>query len=203
MAILNRIINQHLDDAALAEVWTNAVADGEAPTHPHLDTCAECRLRFTSFTTWLGEVREDAMVEAGLAFPTEKLIAQQNQIMRRLEVMGQPTRVIAFPKAAVVTARPSPVRRWITAAAAAGLVAGIGLGALLDLRHMNGPAAFPYDRPVETVRVPSSAPQPAALQIADDLSLAELEELATPRYEALRAFDTFTPRAADLIAASR
>jgi len=200
--VLRRMINQHLDDAALAEVWTNAVADGNPPSHPHLLACAECRLRFSSFTAWLDGIREDAAVEADLAFPADRLSAQQAQILRRLEAAGQPTRVIAFPKATAVAVRPSPVRRWVAAAAAAGLVAGIGLGQLLDLRHgSDEPSVFPEDRaPIAATRTTPTA-VPAVATFTDEFP--ELEELATPRYEALRAFDTFTPRAADLIAASR
>ena len=202
--MLGRMINQHLDDAALAEVWTNAAADGNPPSHPHLVTCAECRLRFTSFTAWLDGVRDDATADADLAFPPEKLSAQHAQILRRLEVADQPTRVIAFPKASAVSVRPSPVRRWIAAAAAAGLVAGIGLGQLLDLRHMSGgPSTFPEDRAPLVAARPGSTAVPALATLTEEMSFPEIEELATPRYEALRAFDTFTPRAADLIAASR
>jgi hypothetical protein len=202
--VLRRMISQHLDDAALAEVWTNAVADGNAPSHPHLETCAECRLRFTSFTAWLDGLRDDATIEADLAFPAEKLSAQHTQILRRIEVIDQPTRVIAFPKAAPVATRPAPVRRWVTAAAAAGLVAGIGLGQLLDLRHMSsGPSTFPEDRATTVAARPAPAAVPALATLTDELSFPEVEEMATPRYEALRAFDTFTPRAADLIATSR
>jgi len=197
------MLNQHLDDAALAEVWTNAVADGKPASHPHLTACAECRLRFTSFTAWLDEVRDTAAIEADLEFPAEKLAAQQAHILRRIEAAGQPTRVIAFPKASAVSVRRAPVSRWVTAAAAAGLVAGIGLGQLLDLRHMaGGPATFPQDRPEIAASRSGPAVVPAVVMLSDDL-LPEVEELATPRYEALRAFDTFTPRAADLIAASR
>ena len=200
--MLRRMISQHLDDAALAEVWTNAVADGHAPSHPHLETCAECRLRFTSFTAWLDEVREDAIREADLMFPAERLAAQQAQILRRVEAAGQPTRVIAFPKATTVSVRPSPIRRWVTAAAAAGLVAGIGLGQLLDLRHLStGPSTFPEDRPSNAATRPGPMVVPAVL--LDDAALAELEAAAAPSYEALRAFDTFTPRAADMITAYR
>ena len=146
--MLRRMISQHLDDAALAEIWTNAAADGKAPSHPHFQACAECRLRFTSLTAWLDEVRDVATSEAELAFPAEKLAAQQHQILRRLEAADEPTRVIAFPKVSTVSMRPSPVRRWVTAAAAAGLVAGIGLGQVFDLRHLsNGVSTFPEDRP--------------------------------------------------------
>lgn len=196
------MISTHLDDAALAEVWTNAVADGKTPAHPHLDACAECRLRFTSFTAWLDETRSDAVAEADAAFPQEKLAAQQTQILRRLEAAGQPTRVIAFPKAAPVNVRPVPVRRWVTAAAAAGLVAGLGLGQLMDLRPASSDSGFPADRQQADVTRPAGAGiVPAAF--IDEAALAELEAAATPSYEALRAFDTFTPRAADLITASR
>ena len=202
--MLRRLINQHLDDAALAEVWTNAVADGNPPSHPHLVTCPECRLRFTSFTAWLDGVRDDATADADLAFSSERLSAQHAQILRRLQAADQPTRVIAFPKATGVTVRPLPVRRWVAAAAAAGLVAGIGLGQLLDLRHMSGGrATFPEDRAPVVAARPLSGAVPAVATLTEELSVPEIEELATPKYEALRAFDTFTPRAADLIAASR
>ena len=202
--MLRRMISQHLDDAALAEVWTNAAADGKGPSHPHLEACAECRLRFTSFTACLDEVRDVATSEAELAFPAERLAAQQHQILRRLEAADEPTRVIAFPKVSTVAMRPSPVRRWVTAAAAAGLVAGIGLGQVFDLRDLsNGSGTFPEDR--QQVTMPASNPGivPAVVTFADDIGLAELEAMATPRYEALRPYDSFTPRVADLIAASR
>jgi hypothetical protein len=199
------MINQHLDDAMLAEVWTNAVADGTAPSHPHLESCAECRLRFTSFTAWLDQVRDDATDAAALAFPPEKLAAQQAQILRRLEASGQPTRVIAFPKNPVGAVRSSPVRRWVAAAAAAGLVAGIGLGQLMDLRHLSDrPSTFPADRrQVETAASTSAGVIPALATFTDDAAIEELETMAIPRYEALRPYDSFTPRAADLMAASR
>jgi hypothetical protein len=202
------MISQHLDDATLAEIWTNAVADGTPPSHPHLTACAECRLRFTSFTAWLDEVRDDAAIEADLAFPPERLAAQQNQILRRLEAAEQPTRVIVFPKASAVTVRPLPARRWFTGAAAAGLVAaglvaGIGLGQLINLRQ--GPeGSFPADRRQGQVQATAEpAVVPALATFTDDAALEELEALAVPRYDALRAYDTFTPRVADLISASR
>ena len=45
MSILRR--TSHLDDAAFAELWTNALADGTTiADQPHLQECAECRLRF-------------------------------------------------------------------------------------------------------------------------------------------------------------
>jgi hypothetical protein len=72
---------------------------------------------------------------------------------------------------------------------------------MFDLRHWSPSSA----RVVRSERVePSTAavqPRPAVLpaSLNDEATLADLEAAATPRYEALRAYDTFTPRAADFI----
>src|SRR5690606_7636115 len=61
--------------------------------------------------------------------PPEKLALQQSQIMRRLEQLDAPPRVIAFPAQAVSAPRTDMGRRvapaWVGVAAAAGLVIGI------------------------------------------------------------------------------
>jgi hypothetical protein len=194
----------HLDDTTFAELWANALADNTAPDdHAHLRACAECRLRFTSFSNWMEEVRFDAVSDADEAMSGDRLAAQQAQIFRRLEALERPARVIAFPTYQAGMMRPSPIRRWVLASAAAGLLVGVGLGQMLDLRHPSGaPSAFPADR-VADVQPRPAAPErdivPAMALVSDEATLAELEEAATPRYEALRAYDTFTPRAADFV----
>ena len=200
MSILRRTTS-HLDDAAFAELWTNALADGAAQVdHPHLQECAECRLRLTSFSNWMDDLRMDAIRDADDAISGDRLAAQQAQIFRRLEAAERPARVIAFPKHPADASRQSPVRRWIAAAAAAGLIAGVGLGQILDLRHWSAaPAARPAAERVTDPRPLNTAVVPAVASHNDEAALADLEEAATPRYEALRAFDTFTPRAADLL----
>jgi hypothetical protein len=196
-------MTSHLDDAALAELWTNALADGEPPAeHPHLLACAECRLRFTSFRHWMDDIRMDATLEAEAELTAERLAAQQAQIFRRLEAAERPARVITFPKLRPAAMRPSPVRRWVAAAAAASFIAGVGLGQVLDLRHWSsGPANFPSDRMASNTAGRGSAPValPAVATLNEEMTLLELEEAATPRYEVLRAYDTFTPRAADFV----
>lgn len=201
MSILTRLTSQHLDDAALAEIWTNAAADGSRPTHPHLDACAECRIRFASFTAWLDDIRTDALAEADDAFPPERLAAQQAAVLRRLEAADRPSRVIAFPRAAVAATPPSAMRRWIAAAAAAGLITGLGLGQLMQFGpRPGGPSVFPADRTTaDAARAGTPGIVPAGL--TDDMF--DLEEASTPHYEALRAYDTFTPRAADFLQTSR
>jgi hypothetical protein len=201
VSILRRMTS-HLDDAAFAELWTNALAEGhDITTHPHLQVCAECRVRFASFSQWMTDIRVDAIDEADEQIPAERLAAQQAQIFRRLEAAERPARVIAFPKSSDGAMRRTPVHRWVAAAAAAGLVAGLGLGQMFDLRHWSPSSA----RVVRSERVEpatvAAQPRPVVLpaSLNDEATLADLEAAATPRYEALRAYDTFTPRAADFI----
>lgn len=201
VSILNRLTGRHLDDAALAEVWTNAVADGSGtPRDPHLARCAECRVRYASFEAWMDEVRSEAVAEADEVFTPEKLKTQQAHIFRRLEAAEHPTRIIAFPKAPVTASRPSPFRRWIAGAAAAGLVAGIGLGQMLHLgRVTNVPAQQPQGFVVEGPMARGNKPGVMPASFNEETAMRELDEIAVPRYDALRAYDTFTPRAADYI----
>lgn len=127
MSLLERIGLGHLTDRDFARLW--AVGGG----HPHLDGCAQCRARFEAFDQWVLGIGDDMRAEADDAFPMDRLAAQQAQIARRLEAMAQPARVLTFPKAArAVISGHSHVRRWVTVAAAAGLIAGVGLGQVLD-----------------------------------------------------------------------
>ena len=86
---------------------------------------------------------------------------QQAQIARRLETLERPARVIAFPKAArAVISGHSHVRRWVTVAAAASLIAGFGLGQVVPLRTViqQQQAAAPQPR-LRPRRRPPPAPR--------------------------------------------
>lgn len=201
VSILNRLTGRHLDDAALAEVWTNAVADGSGvPRDPHLAGCAECRVRYASFESWMEAIRADATAEADEVFTPERLKAQQAHIFRRLEAAEHPTRIIAFPKAPAAASRPSPFRRWVAGAAAAGLLAGIGLGQMLNLGRIIPGSPAPRDTfTVEAPMARGTNPSVIPASFNEETAMRELDEIAVPRYDALRAYDTFTPRAADYI----
>ena len=201
MSILNRLTSRHLDDAALAELWTAADGSREL-SHPHLDRCAECRVRLTAFVSWMDDVRLDAVAEADTAFSSERLAAQQAQIFKRIEAAERPARVIAFPRFPVsVTNRQSSVTRWVATGVAAGLFVGIGLGSLIDVRHLGETREVPVMR--QAAEPPARNITPAVATVSEDTLLQELEAAAAPQYEALRAFDTFTPRAADAVTSSR
>lgn len=202
VSILTRLTERHLDDAALAELWTNAVADGSATDHPHLATCAECRVRYASFEAWMDAIRTEALAEADAVFTPDRLKGQQAHIFRRLEAAEQPTRIIAFPKAPAPAHRPSPFRRWVAGAAAAGLVAGIGLGQVFNIGRLvptSAPTVSPERVVADAGRARGANPGIVPAAFNEELALRELDEVAVPRYDALRAYDTFTPRAADYI----
>lgn len=112
----------HLSEQALIE----AVAGGNRP--PHLDRCELCAERADAIGRWMDEVQHDAVESADAVFTQEHLAAQQSQILRRLEQLDNPARVIAFPAAGRAD-RESGGRRvaasWVGIAAAAGLVIGV------------------------------------------------------------------------------
>ncbi|HXT30600.1 MAG TPA: hypothetical protein VN716_15005, partial [Vicinamibacterales bacterium] len=132
MSLLDRLARGHLTDRQFAELWATSQSTGV--TDPHLDACADCRRRFEAFDRWVNGIGDELRTEADDAFPAERLTVQQAQIARRLETLERPARVLAFPKAArAVISGNSHVRRWVTVAAAAGLIAGVGLGQVFQL----------------------------------------------------------------------
>jgi hypothetical protein len=202
VSIRNRLkLTAHLDDAGLTTIWSDASTSGVRPQHPHLESCAACRTRFAELSSWLATLQTDATTEADDAFPAERLAAQHAQIFRRLEAAERPARVIAFPKfAQPLTSRTSHASRWVAAAAAAGLIVGVGVGQLMDLRH-----SLSYKPSTTQARVAPVAiargfdPRVQSISATrDETFLSELDaSLSRPAVPELRAIDAFTPRADD------
>ena len=120
MPFVDRLFRQgHLSDDVLA----SAIVTGERPMH--LDHCASCATRAMELGRWLDGVRTDATAAADAAFPAERLALQHAQILRRIEQIEEPVRVLEFPKAPVFVRGAASMRRvsagWIGVAAAAGL----------------------------------------------------------------------------------
>jgi hypothetical protein len=202
VSLLDRLGRGHLSDAQFARLW----ASGEP--HPHLDACADCQARYAAFDGWLLDVGDTLRAEADEAFPAERLAVQQAQIARRLETLERPARVIVFPKAArAVISGHSHVRRWVTVAAAAGLIAGIGLGQVVPLRTVirNQQAAAPNAhfyaqettaRAIELTAARGAAPSSTSPLPANDDDLLS-EGFASPKVRNLSALDDMTPHARD------
>jgi hypothetical protein len=202
VSLLERLGRGHLGDRDFARLWTTGGG------HPHLDACAPCRDRFEAFDRWLLGIGDELRADADAAFPIDRVAAQQAQIARRLEAMEHPARVLTFPKAArAVINGTSHVRRWVTVAAAAGLIAGIGLGQVLDIhrtfdRTSRGSAPPAHIAATTSARAATVAP-PVAVASDEDF-LSDADAFSRPRVSsALLPLDDMTPRARDLVDGSR
>ncbi len=198
MSLLERLGRGHLGDRQFARLWTTG------GSHPHLDACDGCRARFAGFEAWIAGVGDTLRADADEAFPAERLALQQAQIARRLETLERPARVIVFPKAArAVISGNSHVRRWVTVAAAAGLIAGVGLGQVVPLRtamrnQETRTINSHFNAPTTAERAKELTPASSPLNPANDEELLS-DAFATPKVRNLSALDHMTPHARDYI----
>jgi hypothetical protein len=176
----------------------------EGSVDPHLAACEECRARYAEFELWVTGLGGELRSEADDAFTADRLVVQQAQIARRLETLERPARVIAFPKAArAVISGHSHVRRWVTVAAAAGLIAGIGLDQALSLRH-----AIDAGRSGQTPVLDAPLTARAEKQIRPTSTSENDDELlsdafARPRVGTLSPLDDMTPHVRDIVDAGK
>jgi hypothetical protein len=202
---------RHLGDDQFADLWSAAVTSGQSVADPHLAACAQCRARYAAFTSWLDRIHDDAIGEAEDAFPAERLAAQQAQVMRRLEALERPARVIAFPRfARPVTSTQGHAQRWVAAAAAAGLVIGLAAGQFFDVRHIFTPLRTPSPVTQQNARLttpsasvsvgsPSVVPASVSSSVSDEtLFFGADATRISERLSTLRSMDDITPRARDL-----
>jgi hypothetical protein len=134
----------HLREDGLFECYLT-VQSGEIldpPVAEHLTDCEACAARYAELTQFMEALSAEATAETDEIFTTDRLRAQRQQITRKIEHLGHPARVISFPSRAgshhAGSSAPRPVRRWIAAAAAAGLFVGVGTGLFLDWERAPG-----------------------------------------------------------------
>lgn len=167
-----------------------------------MDGCAACRARYEAFDRWAEDLAEDVREDAEDTMSPERYALQQAQIARRLEMLDRPGRVIAFPKAArAIIGGHSHVGRWVAAAAAAGLIAGVGLGQMVP-GLFSSPAHVPHEvvEPQLTtsrasLRPHAMQPVPASFDETQFLS----DTFVDTRVKDLRALDDMTPHVRDLV----
>lgn len=189
MRLVDAVFRQgHLSDRALVD----AVLVGDRPAH--VDRCDVCAARAVAVSRWLDEIREVATEAADAAFPPERLAVQHAQIMRRLEQIDQPSRVIAFPRHARIEAPATHARRvspaWVGIAAAAGLVLGV-VGGQMTAR-LGAPESG-----LSALRAPAGQTSPAPSLLNYDLEDTSL--LGTPA----GTLDEMTPRLIETSASTR
>ncbi|HUK33357.1 MAG TPA: hypothetical protein VLV86_05580 [Vicinamibacterales bacterium] len=208
----------HLQDDVLYECYY-AERRGEPidpPAAEHLADCDVCGERYEDVGRFLNTVSEDAETDVDVLFPPERLRQQQQDIARRLELVGRAARVIMFPGRSSAAAGQKPRRsatrmatRWVAAAAAAGLFVGVAAGTAF-----NFVPGFDFvnngHRPVVTARArqigtssPSHLSSPAVSTAdvvdTDDRFMSDLESvLDRPQTSELVAFDALTPHVREI-----
>ena len=200
------LLNPHLDDDDCADVWSArqalGTAESDRPAESHLQTCSECRARYSAFTNWLDAMRTEAHSEADEIFTRERLATQQSQIFRRLESLEHPARIIAFPRfARPVSVQPGGRRRWIAAAAAVGLITGVGLGQLFEISRHRPPDTIAQTRAAGPLNDPSPRTiQPVSTANNDDETFLYEPEVTTFQArvpDSLQYLNAITPGARD------
>jgi hypothetical protein len=176
----------------------------------HVARCEDCAARLAQLTADADELRDLAVAQADSVFDDARLDAQRTRILDRLAYLGQTARVISFPRRNREAAMPvsSTGRRWISVAAAAGLIIGLVAGQLLHFvpsaprpARDDGGALQIVERPDSPLLVPVSASVP---MLSDDELMEEVEAaVQLRRVNSLRAIDALTPTAADLLALGR
>ena len=145
--------------------------------------------------TALQAYRAAAHAEADAHFDERALEAQRHKILARLAHLGQSAKVIRFPVTAHGEVPANTVnRRWISVAAAAGLIIGLLGGQLVHLV----PQQTRRLAPMTTTIAPSAARPdfaPALVTFPQDDGLLDEVDFAVQVRSAseLRALDELTP----------
>jgi len=205
---VRHLTEERLFDFYLAERTDDPV---DPPAAEHLADCEPCSARYTELVALMDTVRREGEAEADAIFTADRLRGQQQQIAKRIALVGRPARILSFPGRIVrrtlsaSSTRTAP--RWVAAAAAAGLFVGVAVGASYQFRW----GAPPY-RSAASYLVTGAANQRAARLTpvatrgsgqpdiaADDAFLSDLEiALDRPRTRELVAFDDFTPHVREI-----
>lgn len=197
----------HLQEGRLFECYLTE-RNGETidpPVAEHLADCASCGARYAELAGFMNGLRREGETEADAVFTPERLRLQQQQIARRIALVGRPARVISFPGRVVrrtisaSTAHAAP--RFVAAAAAAGLFIGLAVGASYEWQSRTSRAqrlSAPAARPARLTPVATRSSGTADVA-ADDAFLSDLEfALERPHTRELQAFDALTPRVREI-----
>jgi len=211
-AELNHPADNQLIDAYFAQ---GEIEEGAAPVEAarrHLESCPSCARRYQLISEPLERLREQAVSAADAVFTNERLNTQREHILHRLEAAERPARVIPFPFASAGRHAGGGVRimkRWVAAAAAAGLLVGLGLGRLATPVTPQAPrtSLVAANRAIQAQPAIRPAPGSSAPAIGshtgDEAFLSALDEAVNRRVSIaeLRAIDALTPHVREATAA--
>jgi hypothetical protein len=163
----------------------------------HVSSCDDCSARLAAVTATLAGLRDAARDEADAHVDAEHLERQRRRVLARIAHLGEPARVLHFPGSAERTAGPGRARRrWVSVAAAAGLIIGLLAGQGLHLL----PARSAWQAAAARRATLDATPQQArfrpaaAVSVSDDELLGSVESaLQLRRGPELQALDSLTP----------
>lgn len=209
-AIGSHLPDERLVACSLVEADVESRTPAEAAAFSHLAGCRGCARRYDDLKARLEALREETRIEGDARFPAERLEASRAQIMRRLEAMDRPARVLTFPlrRSAAAGGRVSSgslrPARWAMVAAAAGLAVGLSLGWFADLRLTRGLVETTASiQNVPTIEAMPAGEATMPMDVDEELLLDIDEALYGSRPPELQALDAFTPRMRDVAAVIR
>jgi hypothetical protein len=191
--------NPHLPERRLVDHYM-AQRCGEIfdpPVAEHLADCAACAARYAELSRGLDEVRAAGDMQVDAIFTAERLQAQQVQVARKLEHVRHAAQIISFPGRQAgrrIAAHASRVAsRWVAAAAVAGVLIGLGLGAFYDSSAKFASTRLGVRHSANLSPAPGSI-APASSFAAEEAFLSEVELAVDQPYTSeLAAFDALTP----------
>lgn len=190
------LLEERLFDCYLAEAGGETMDPRIAV---HLADCPACAARYAELAAFMDDLRTTGAADADDIFTPDRLRAQHQHIVRRLENAARPARVISFPSQFGKRTMNAPSRsapRWIAAAAAAGLLLGVAMGASYQYTaHTRAEQTLARQADTSPRLAPVATRGMSPAQIAaDDAFLSDLDAaLERPHTRELLAFDAFTP----------
>jgi hypothetical protein len=190
---------------ALAMAAQAPASDHDRQLLTHISSCEACAARLAELTVQIESLRDEAWQEADAAFDDAMLESQRGKILARLAHLGKAARVLRFPGRMRDASMPvSPIsRRWVSVAAAAGLIIGLVAGQMLHFVSWESQLHRSSGQLQASTPRGSSGPvivQSAVFSLSQDELLDEIEEAMQLRSAPnLRALDAFTPRVGDLV----
>ena len=200
----------HLQEEQLFESYLGERSGShiDPPVAEHLADCPACATRYADLTAFMDTLRTEGEAESDALFTPERLRVQQQQIARRIALVGRPARVLSFPgrivQRTIDASTSRGAHRWVAAAAAAGLFIGVAVGASFEWRSsLRNRQMFTA---VDSSQARAARTTPAISRgssssdgVSDDAFLSNLElALERPHTRELQAFDALTPHVREI-----
>jgi hypothetical protein len=188
---------------ALAFVCGAPEGEADQQAFEHLSICPQCASAFERMVADADALRDTAREDADAVFTDAVLDVQRTRILDRLLYIGQSARVLPFPIKPREVAMPvsTSSRRWVSVAAAAGLIIGLVAGQMLHVASwgLSSSRAAAVGQAPAPQSVSSMGPASDTTSFpTDDEFLDELEAVVQlRRAHFLRALDALTPTAGD------